>query len=75
MFSLPLIFTWISPYTFEIFFKDIPTSLMYPVLSDILLLVSLFVLGGDFWEKLRSLFLHKTYVCYRDDINTIQKEN
>ena len=26
--------------------------------GDLLLLVSLFVLGGDFWDKLRSLFIH-----------------
>ena len=27
-------------------------------LCDLLLLVSLFVLGGDFWNKLRALFIH-----------------
>jgi hypothetical protein len=27
-------------------------------------LASLFVLGGDFWEKLRSLFVHKAYAVF-----------
>lgn len=26
--------------------------------GDILVLVSLFVLGGDSWDKIRSLFIH-----------------
>jgi hypothetical protein len=25
--------------------------------GDVLLLLSLFVLGGDFWEKIRALFI------------------
>ncbi len=30
----------------------------YAIVGDLLLLTSLFVLGGDFWDKLRSLFVH-----------------
>jgi hypothetical protein len=26
--------------------------------GDLLLISSLFVLGGDFWDKLRALFVH-----------------
>jgi hypothetical protein len=38
--------------------------------SDILLVLSLFVLGGDFWDKLRSLFIHRSKVeFYRDEEN------
>jgi len=32
--------------------------LTYAIAGDVLLLVSLVVLGGDFWDKLRSLFIH-----------------
>jgi hypothetical protein len=32
--------------------------LAFAVSGDVLMLVSLFVLGGDFWDKLRALFVH-----------------
>ena len=34
------------------------------VAGDLLLLASLFVLGGDFWDKLRSLFSHGATVVF-----------
>lgn len=34
------------------------------VTGDILLLASLFVLGGDFWGKVRSLFIHHAEVRF-----------
>ncbi len=39
----------------------IEENLIYIVLSgDVVLILSLFVLGGDFWDKLRSLYIHKS---------------
>ncbi len=32
--------------------------------GDVLLLVSLFVLGGDFWDKLRALFIREAKVVF-----------
>ena len=32
-------------------------EITYAIVGDLLLLVSLFVLGGDFWDKLRALFI------------------
>jgi hypothetical protein len=37
------------------------------VLGDVLLLVSLFLLGGGFWDKLRSLFTHDAYTVIPDE--------
>ena len=58
MFVVPLLFGWASPY----FGHHIPGfqqhTMAYAIIGDALLLASLFVLGGDFWDKLRSLFLH-----------------
>jgi hypothetical protein len=34
------------------------------VSGDLLLVVSLFVLGGDFWDKLRSLFIREARVVF-----------
>ena len=61
IFSIPLAFGWASPY----FGHHIPGfasgQLICAVALDILLLISLFVLGGDFWDKLRALFDHNAY--------------
>ena len=66
MFSAPMIFGWASPY----FGHHLPgfetSTLIYAVAGDALLLFSLFVLGGAFWDKLRSLFQHNAYVVIPD---------
>jgi hypothetical protein len=31
---------------------------VYVIGGDVLLVSSLFVLGGEFWDKLRALFVH-----------------
>ena len=58
MFIVPLLFGWALPY----FGKYIPgytaNTVTYSVIGDVMLGVSLFLLGGEFWDKLRSLFLH-----------------
>ena len=58
MFSLPILFGWISIYTANWIpgFESHP--LFFAVSGDILIVMSLFVLGGDFWDKVRSLFIH-----------------
>jgi hypothetical protein len=61
MFATPLVFGWASPY----FGHHIPGfesgRLIYAIVFDVLLLISLFVLGGGFWDKLRSLLKHNAY--------------
>ena len=58
MFCTPILFAWLSIYVAE----HIPGLARHPlpfaIGGDLLLLASLFVLGGGFWDKLRSLFLH-----------------
>ncbi len=58
IFCVPLLFGLLSPYIS----KWIPGLLSYPlpfaIGGDILILASLLVLGGDFWGKIRSLFIH-----------------
>ena len=36
-------------------------TLTLAIAGDVMLLISLILLGGDFWEKLRSLFIHGAY--------------
>ncbi len=58
MFLLPVVFAWISIYIPNL----IPGFATYPmafaVTGDVMFIASLLVLGGDFWDKIRSLFVH-----------------
>ena len=58
MFIAPLLLAWVAPYAGHL----IPGYLKHPkafgIAGDLLLLAGLFVLGGEFWEKVRALFLH-----------------
>jgi hypothetical protein len=56
MFAVPIVFGWVAPYATDLIPGYLGNELTYGVIGDLLLLVSLFVLGGDFWDKLRSLF-------------------
>jgi hypothetical protein len=61
LFVAPLFFGWVSPYVAE-YLPGFPEhARYYEIAGDVLLLGSLFVLGGEFWDKLRSLFLHRAH--------------
>ncbi|MCK5765410.1 MAG: hypothetical protein KAH26_05490 [Bacteroidales bacterium] len=59
MFFVPLALGWLAPY----FSHHIPllegNEKIYNIGGDIMIFLSLFVLGGDFWDKLRSLFVRQ----------------
>lgn len=61
-FCTPLIIGVLQPYLSQYFiiFKSAP--IWTTIILDLLFISSLFVLGGDFWDKLRGLFRHKTKV-------------
>lgn len=58
MFAVPILFGWLAPYAAEMIPGYLGNEIIYGVVSDVLLLTSLFVLGGDFWDKLRALFIY-----------------
>ena len=58
MFTVPFVFGWLAPYATDLIPGYLGSELTYGIIGDLLLLVSLFVLGGDFWDKLRALFFH-----------------
>ena len=58
MFWIPILFGWLSIYTREWIPGFTTNPLPYAIGGDILFLASLFVLGGNFWDKIRSLFIH-----------------
>jgi len=60
LFILPISLGMLLPYL-GLFFPFFFTYLLWFVIpSDIILLISLFVLGGHFWDKLRSLFIRNS---------------
>ncbi|WP_434674139.1 transporter suffix domain-containing protein [Pseudomonas sp. R1-15] len=62
MFCLPLLCSFLEPYidAFAPGFR--PNSWALQLLGDVLLIGSFFVLGGNFWEKLRALFIRTARV-------------
>jgi len=58
LFCLLLIIGWTWPYLAHFFpgLEELP--LWSIILGDAVLLTSFFVLGGNFWDKLRSLFVY-----------------
>ncbi|MCK9376098.1 MAG: hypothetical protein M0P73_08115 [Syntrophobacterales bacterium] len=58
MFLLPLIPTYIMAYLPQWLPDHAAPRLYVNLAADFIFLASLFVLGGDFWDKLRALFLY-----------------
>ncbi len=59
MFSIALILGFLIPYLYVF----LPLSMQqypsrYTLILDIFFLISVFILGGNFWNKLRSLFIY-----------------
>lgn len=58
MFFLPILLGWLYPYI-ELWFVELESyRLVFAISGDIIFATSLFVLGGDFWLKIRALFIH-----------------
>jgi len=64
MFVLPVLLGWLWPYAVQFLDGLDEHALLLGIAGDLVLLAGLFVLGGDFWDKLRSLFFHGAYVVF-----------
>jgi hypothetical protein len=62
MFCLPLISSFIEPYVDAIAPNLRPDSWAPQIIGDVMLIASFFVLGGNFWEKARALFVRTARV-------------
>lgn len=58
LFTLALLEAWLFPYVERNFPDLIARGPAWDWFTDGLLIVSIFVLGGDFWDKLRALYVH-----------------
>ena len=62
MFFLPLISSFLEPYVDSIWPGLRPNLWQLQMLGDALFVCSFFVLGGNFWEKVRALFIRTARV-------------
>ncbi|MFC1798369.1 transporter suffix domain-containing protein [Thermodesulfobacteriota bacterium] len=68
MFVLPLLFGWLAPYVPSFIPGYDLQVLMANMLGDIMFISSLFVLGGNFWDKVRALFVHDATTKFPDHL-------
>src|SRR5215831_16620000 len=64
MFCIPFIQDWIEAYASHFAPALVTNPLWFDVGSDLLLVASLFVLGGNFWDKLHALFIREATACF-----------
>lgn len=64
LFVLPVVPTYLMAYAPQWLPDASPWRLWVSVGADGMFLVSLFVLGGDFWDKLRSLFVREARAVF-----------
>jgi hypothetical protein len=64
MFCTPIVFGWGAVYAATVMPALNSMSMPYAVGGDLMLLASLLVLGGDFWDKVRALFIHDAEVRF-----------
>ena len=62
MFLMPILFGWVGAYAMHRIPGYEDYRLAVNIIGDVLLLSSFFVLGGDFWDKLRGLFIRKAKI-------------
>jgi hypothetical protein len=60
MFTLPLVLGWATPYLTALWTLEGHHLALAAVIGDLVFLTSLFILGGEFWQKLQSLFTYGT---------------
>lgn len=62
MFCLPLVSAMLEPYVDQFWPGLRPNLWQLQALGDLMLIASFFVLGGDFWNKIRALFIRTAKV-------------
>ena len=64
LFLLPLLPTYIQAYKPEWLPDASPWRWIVKICADLLFMVGLFVLGGDFWDKLHALFVREARAVF-----------
>ncbi len=58
MFVLPLLFAWVEPYFGRLTPEYAHHQIWFCVGGDLIFASSFLVLGGEFWDKIRGLFIY-----------------
>jgi len=66
LFGLILVLSFLEPYLGPYIPGYMEHRVVLSLCGDLLLLLSLVVLGGEFWDKLRALFLYDARVVFQD---------
>jgi hypothetical protein len=66
MFGIPMLYGWISPYLQNLIPQFEEHRNLLAITGDLVFIGSLIVLGGDFWDKIRSLFVHDAIAVLPD---------
>ena len=66
MFGLPVVFGWLGPYGVHLIPGYEAHRFVVSLIGDVMFVASLFVLGGDFWDKIRALFVYDARVQLTD---------
>jgi len=64
LFVIPILIGWVGPYLGDMVPLLRRYSVSAAIVGDMILLLSLFVLGGNFWDKLRALFIRDARVVF-----------
>jgi hypothetical protein len=67
LFCLPIIPTYIMAYAPLFFSANTHLHLILNISFDIIFIASLFVLGGDFWDKLKALFIFSAKASFPEE--------
>jgi len=59
MLFLPLVLLLLEPYITSFVMRQPMPYWVYGAVADTLFLTSFFVLGGDFWDKVKALFIYE----------------
>lgn len=59
LFVAPIVFGWLTPYVPEYIPGYVEHRILVNTVGDAIFLASFFVLGGEFWEKIRVLFIYQ----------------
>ena len=70
MFLLPILFGWLAPYIPTIIPDYDLQGLTVNIIGDAMFISSFFVLGGDFWDKIRSLFVYGATAKFLEPLST-----
>jgi hypothetical protein len=76
MFILPLFLGWLGAYVFHLIPGYGEHRFAINFCGDVIWLSSLFVLGSDFWDKVRALFIYqaKALIPQKGTINVTPSE-